>query len=232
MRATRHLFVINEAFLSAPALASRESMFTPPPIDSRLFHPEGDDARQRYGIERAPLLAAIGKLAPGRGFEDILHAFAILSAERPQARLMIIGHGAHQPALELLCRELGLGNAVIWAGYHEDDLPEHYRAADVLMFAARGSDEGHRAILEAMACGTPAASYPLEGGEALIRPERSGIIAGRIEPMALAEAARRLLELRLTRASCARESERFGFTAAAGRLVASYSPDTRRERSR
>ena len=233
MHATSHLFVINEAFLTAPPLENRQAMFTPPPLDVRHFQPEGGDVRQRYGVKvGAPLFVAIGKLAKDRGFEDILQAFAIVRARERSARLMIIGHGPHQPALEELSRELALDGAVIWAGYHEDDLAEHYRAADVLLFAARGSDEGHRAILEAMACGTPAATYPLEGVEALIRADRNGIIAARMESGALAEAAGRLLDLRLTRESCAGESEPFGFARAAGRLMASYSRDPRRERSR
>jgi glycosyltransferase involved in cell wall biosynthesis len=233
LHATAHLFVINEAFVTARALHGRQATFTPPPVDPGLFHPDGDGVRARYGVPAGvPLLVAIGKLAPHRGFEAVLETLAILRRRRPAARLMIIGHGPHRPALEALAGELGLEGAVIWAGYHEDDLPGHYRAADLLLFTARGSDEGHRAILEAMACGTPAATYPLEGIEALIRPGRSGMIASRNEPEALAEAAGRVLEAGIGREACAAESEPFGFPAAARRLVASYSRDTPRERSR
>jgi glycosyltransferase involved in cell wall biosynthesis len=225
--------VINEAFVTAPTLEGRHASFTPPPLDARLFHPDGNDVRARYGVEDGvPLLLAIGKLAPRRGFEDILEAFAILRRRRPSARLMIIGHGPHQPALAALSGELGIGGGVIWAGYHEDDLAEHYRAADLLLFSARGSDEGHRAILEAMACGTPAATYPLEGVEALVQSGRSGIIASGMEADALADAAGRLLETRIPRQACAAESEPFAFPAAAVRLVTSYSRDAPRERSR
>jgi hypothetical protein len=72
---------------------------------------------------------------------------------------------------------------VIWAGYHEDDLAEHYRASDLLLFTARGSDEGHRAVLEAMACGIPVATYPIEGIDAWSRRmdlsgRGSGALAG------------------------------------------------------
>jgi len=57
---------------------------------------------------------------------------------------------------------------VIWAGYHEDDLAEHYRAADVLLFTAAGSDEGHRGVIEAMGCGVIPIAYPLPGIEAIL----------------------------------------------------------------
>jgi glycosyltransferase involved in cell wall biosynthesis len=231
INSTSHSFVINQTFLTARAVQDREATFTPPPVDSRLFHLDGTDVRERYGITAdAPVIVAIGKLAPRRGFEEILRAFAILRSRRGRARLLLIGHGPHQPALELLSGQLDLEDSVIWAGYHEDDLAEHYRAADVLLFAARGSDEGHRAILEAMACGTPAATYPLDGVAALIESGRSGLVATNPEPGALAEAADRLLELRVPRPSCAAESERFGFAPAANRLIAGYSRPTHHAR--
>ena len=69
---------------------------------------------------------------------------------------------------------------MIWAGYHEDDLAEHYRAADILLFTARGSDEGHRAVLEAMACGIAPVTFPIEGVPALL---------GDLAPRLIAEAS-------------------------------------------
>ena len=58
MRRTSYHFVINEAFLEAAALQGRNPTFTPPPVDTRLFVPDGDNVRSRYGIGDAPLLVA------------------------------------------------------------------------------------------------------------------------------------------------------------------------------
>jgi glycosyltransferase involved in cell wall biosynthesis len=203
------LFVINDTF------PLRNAIFTPPPVDHRQFHPDGDNVRARYGIAPdAKLLVAIGKLTHDRGFEHVLRTTALTDA-----RLMIIGHGPHRPALESLAIELGIASRVTWAGYHEDDLAEHYRAADALLFTARGSDEGHRAILEAMACGVPPASYPIEGVSAFADREQ---IAESATPAALAEVVMRTLARTELRAHVVERSREFGYTKAAQRLISGY----------
>ena len=205
LRATRHRFVINRAFDVAGAA------FTPPPVDHRQFHPEGP----RIALE-GTIVTAIGKLSRNRGFEEALRTFAALRRLTP-CRLMIIGHGEHRPALEALSRELDVAQDVIWAGYHEDDLAEHYRASSLLLFTARGSDEGHRAVLEAMACGVPVATMPIEGVDALVPHEW---IAPANDPDALAATAAALLATRPTDAY--ERSLDFGYDRAAARLIASY----------
>lgn len=212
LRRTDHLFVINDAFRDALPNA----VFTPPPLDLKQFSPDGPDVRALYGVD-TKLVTVIGKLSAGRGFEEALQTFSHMRG----AKLMIIGHGEHRPVLEALTRTLGIENDVIWAGYHEDDLAEHYRASDLLLFTARGSDEGHRAVLEAMACGVPVATYPIEGVAALVPREW---IAGAVDPEALAGLATSLLArdaapLRSAAAECAQE---FGYGRAAERLIRAY----------
>lgn len=216
---TRHLFVINDAFREAPLVRDRAT-FTPPPLDHRQFSPGGADARPLYAIPAdANVVTVIGKLSKGRGFEEALRTFAELRRS-VDCRMMIIGHGEHRPALEQLSHSLGIADHVTWAGYHEDDLAEHYRASDVLLFTARGSDEGHRAVLEAMACGVPVATYPLEGVGALVP---GTWIAERADPAALAATAAALLRDRdALRREAAERSHEFGYARAAERLVRRY----------
>lgn len=215
------LFVVNDRFRLAPALDGRESIFTPPPLDLEQFQPEGADARALQGIDAGEkIVTVIGKLSEGRGFEDALRTFASLRRVT-RCRLMIIGHGEHRPALEALAVSLGIAEAVIWAGYHEDDLAEHYRASSLLLFTAKGSDEGHRAVLEAMACGVPPAVYPIEGLEALVPKE---LIAADAKPESLASVAASMLEgdLEAMRNIVIARSNDFGYEAAARRLTAAY----------
>jgi glycosyltransferase involved in cell wall biosynthesis len=227
--ATPHLLVINEAFLDAPLLRKRSAVFTPPPLDRRLFHPDGPNVREAYGIDAAtPLLCAIGKVAPERGFEDVLRTFAIVRESLPAARLMIIGHGPHRPFLEQLAASLGVAESTLWAGYHEDDLPEHFRAADLMLFTAKGSDEGHRAVQEAMGCGTPVASMPIEGIAALYRGLPARFVAGEPSPRSLAERALDLLSTRgpEQRAQVSATMQSFEFDAATRRLLRGYGQMT------
>src|SRR5437764_3904722 len=185
---TDALCVINDALAEAPAIRGRFVLYTPPPLDTRQFTPEGPDLRAAVHVEHdALLLAAIGKLDPARGFEDVLRTFALVRRAIANARLMIVGHGPHRPALEELARTLGI--EPIWAGYHEDALAEHYRAADVLLFTARGSDEGHRAVIEAMGCGVVPAVYRINGLPAILSELGAQCIAPAPRPESLAERA-------------------------------------------
>jgi glycosyltransferase involved in cell wall biosynthesis len=206
--ATKHRFVINDAFRDVV----RGAVFTPPPVDHRQFSPDGP----RIALE-GKIVTVIGKLSRGRGFEEALHTFAALRRKTP-CRLMIIGHGEYRPHLEELTRELAIKEDVIWAGYHEDDLAEHYRASDVLLFTARGSDEGHRAVLEAMACGVPVATIPIEGVDALVP---RAWIAATPEPEALADVAASLLAHRPE--GVYERSLEFGYGRAAARLIDVYT---------
>lgn len=205
LRGTTHLFVVNRAF-DIPG-----AVFTPPPLDHRQFHPQGP----RIPVD-GKVVTVIGKLSKNRGFEEALQTLAALRQTMP-CRLMIIGHGEHRPALEELARDLAIADDVIWAGYHENDLAEHFRASNVLLFTARGSDEGHRAVLEAMACGVPVATMPIEGVDALVPREW---IAASHDPGALATTAAALLAD--PPADVYERSLEFGYDRAAARLVAAY----------
>lgn len=215
------VFVINDAFRDSTAIRDREPVFTPPPLDHGQFSPDGPDVRAKYAISSAAkLLTVIGKLSKGRGFEDALQTVALV----PDAQLMIIGHGEHRPTLEELAWSLGITERVTWAGYHEEGLADHYRASDVLLFTARGSDEGHRAVLEAMACGVVPATYPLEGLRALLGDASSTCIAAASSPEALAQTVSALLarDLAPMRRAAHERSHEFGYARAAQRLITAY----------
>ena len=205
LRATAYRFVINRAF-DIPG-----AVFTPPPVDHRQFHPDGP----RIALD-GPIVTVIGKLSRDRGFEEAIQTFAALRRLTP-CRLMIIGHGEHRPALERLVQSLELTREAIFAGYHEDDLAEHYRASNLLLFTARGSDEGHRAVLEAMACGVPVATMPIEGVDALVPREW---IAASTAPDALASVAASLLTH--PPHGVYERSLEFSYERAAQRLLSAY----------
>ncbi len=220
-RKTQILCAVNESFLENPAFLGRSVLFTPPPLDHRQFVATGSNARATYGISAsAKLVTVIGKLSKGRGFEEALRTFAALR-RTTDTRMMIIGHGEHRPVLKVLAGELGIAEHVIWAGYHEDDLADHYRASDLLLFTARGSDEGHRAILEAMACGVVPASFPIDGVAALTGTD---LIADRSSPESLASLAATLLtrDLAPLREQVIEQSQAFGYASAARRLIDAY----------
>lgn len=215
--------VTNAALANALPLRARDPLFTPPPLDLQQFKPDGPDVRSRYAIPNGvPLVTVIGKVSKGRGFELALETFADLRKRIPAIHFMIIGHGEHRPALERLASELAITDRLTWAGYHEDDLADHYRAADILLFTASGSDAGHRAVMEAMACGAIPVVVPLEGIGALVEP---WLVAPLASAPALAATVAAALEadVKAVRARCIEQSSRFSYRAAADRLLTAYS---------
>jgi glycosyltransferase involved in cell wall biosynthesis len=101
--------VVNDTLRDAPAIRKRAPFFTPPPVDTSEFQPSGSDVRSKYEIASDTLLiTVIGKLSKDRGFELALQTFARIQKRMPNTRLMIIGHGEHRAALELIARDLDI----------------------------------------------------------------------------------------------------------------------------
>ena len=146
--------------------------------------------RERLGI--APesfVVGTVGKIAPGRGHAKAMEAVAALPS---RVALLHVGKGEHQPALEARAAALGILDRNVWAGYQEESLPELYRAMDVFLFAASGSDQGQRAILEAMASGLPVVALDMPGVRDLVTEGDQGFVARSLE--GLATGLRRLFE--------------------------------------
>lgn len=223
---TDAIFVTNNELAKAPLLRDREVTFTPPPLDTDQFSLEGANVRAQYGIDAStPLLIAIGKVSKNRGFEEVIATFERIRRKLQNAKLLLIGHGEHRPALEQLIATLHLTEHVIWAGYHEDDLAEHYRAADVLLFTAAGSDEGHRAVAEAMGCGVAPATYPIDGMRGVLGELSPRHIAREATPDSLADTALLLLGARGEglRGEVNERALAFDYAQSARRLIDAYS---------
>jgi glycosyltransferase involved in cell wall biosynthesis len=225
IRQTAGVSVVNAAFRDYPMLAHRSPLFTPPPIDHRIFTPGPDTARSLYGLSRGTtVIGVIGKIAVGRGFEDAIETFRLIRERAPGAKLMIVGKGAHRPALEELTRRNGTSGDVIWTGYQDGGLVPHFRAMDVLLFTATGSDEGHRATTEAMACGTPVAAWPLRGVRTLLGGLADELVADDRTHEALATKAVDLLARRSDLSElCVESTARFDLARTSARLEALYS---------
>jgi glycosyltransferase involved in cell wall biosynthesis len=160
---------MGESIRHVPAIA------LPVPVDDRFRPEDGSAWRDRLGIPpRAPVVGAVGKLAKGRGFEFLLHAVARIDM---LAHVVVVGHGERQPELRALASVLEIADRVHWAGYREKALPDLYAAMDIYVFAAPGSDWGHRAITEAQACGRPVVAVSHPGVEDLIEDGVSGRLA-------------------------------------------------------
>jgi glycosyltransferase involved in cell wall biosynthesis len=191
---SRALFRNTDAFAFAnSAIARRFGARAPvhsPVVDADRFRPGGKplDRLRILGVsDRSFVVGTVGKLAPGRGHREAIEMASTLPSD---VVLLHVGKGEMRPRLEARAAALGTAGRNFWAGYAEDDLPELYRAMDVFLFPASGSEQGQRAILEAMSTGLPVVTLDLPGVSDLVRHESEAIIAPR--PADLASAIERL----------------------------------------
>ncbi len=122
-----------------------------------------------------------------------LHAFALILAVYPQARLVIAGSGPLRDELHALARDLGLEQAVQFAGAIDNQaMPALYRAAD-LMLNPSTVDNMPNSVLEALASGVSVVSTDVGGIPYLVEHERTALLVPPRCPRAMADAALRLL---------------------------------------
>jgi glycosyltransferase involved in cell wall biosynthesis len=165
-------------------------------VNGQRFHPAlvGVRIRQEFGITpTTPLIGIVARLAPSRGHLTLVEAFTQVHTAIPAARLLIVGKGEFRPHIERRIDELGLGDAVLFAGYREDDLPEVLAALDVFVLMAPGSEGSCRAALEAMAVGKPVVATRVGALQDIVLDGETGLL---IEPgahAALTHAISRLL---------------------------------------
>ena len=110
--------------------------------------------RQRRANGEAPAWQAVsvGRLVPIKGMDRLIRAWARVQAEKPEARLAIVGDGPERARLEALIDALGLGDHVVLAGW-QDPVPY---LASAERFALLSHNEGMgRAVVEALAAGLP-----------------------------------------------------------------------------
>lgn len=120
---------------------------------------------------------AVGRLSPEKGYDTLLAAFAIVAAQRGDARLTIIGSGPMDLSLRELARTLLISDKVDFLGYVPSPFA-YYVHADALVLASLW--EGFpNVLLEAIASGTPVVATTCGGVTAeIVDPGTSGVIVG------------------------------------------------------
>lgn len=124
-------------------------------VDTECFRPRPCERRLR------PRLLYVGRVAVEKNVEAFLNL--PVNAEK-----VVVGDG---PARENLQRRYP---DVHWRGFrHCAELVDAYADADVLVFPSR-TDTFGLVMLEAMACGTPVAAYPVTGPRDVVLPGVTG----------------------------------------------------------
>ncbi len=141
-------------------------------------HPWIDD-------KKIPLLIAAGKLAPWKGFEDLIYAISELNSAL-DLRLLILGDGPLRDQLNRLIFKLNLQNKISLVGYVNNPLKYFYQAD---IFVLSSHVEGMpNVLIEAMMCGcTPVSTDCPTGPTEVLCEGKYGYLAKAKNPVSLAK---------------------------------------------
>ena len=156
-------------------------------VDLDLFRPEPADP---WPDLPRPIFLNVGRVAVEKNIE------AFLRLDLPGSKV-VVGDGPQRAELQRRFPK------VHFAGWRQGAmLSRAYAGADVMVFPSR-TDTFGLVLLEAMACGTPVAAYPVTGPVDVIVPGTGAMDED------LARAAQEALSCR--RADCRQHAERFGW---------------------
>jgi glycosyltransferase involved in cell wall biosynthesis len=135
-----------------------------------------DALRKERGWQNETVLISVGRLAPEKNWDTLLRAFARLSPQRPDLRLVLIGDGPAKAALETLSVELGIAEHITFTGSLAfEDVPCHLKAADVFVFASVTETQG-LVTIEAMAAGLPIVAVDGSGTRDIVEHGKQGFL--------------------------------------------------------
>lgn len=144
-------------------------------IDTQKFtHAIPADFSRFELTKKLPTLIFVGRLAPVKSVDQIIHAVAQLKQQNCPCQLLIVGDGPERLSLEKLTNNLDLADHVKFAGM-QSDVPSLLKAADI--FVQPSKTEGLPLVtLEAMAAGIPIVASRTAGIVDLLVHQKSALL--------------------------------------------------------
>lgn len=169
---------------------------------------------QRNGMVRT--IATVGRLAPWKGQDVFLRAFATVGAGIPDLRARIIGAALfgeddYVERLRDLARDLAIDDRVTFAGL-VPDIARELSDVDILVHTSVVPEPFGNVVVEGLAAGVPVVASNAGGPAETITHDRDGLLVPPADVEALAGALRRLiadadLRARLSDAGLARAAD-------------------------
>jgi glycosyltransferase involved in cell wall biosynthesis len=167
-------------------------------VDLAAFTPDAAPPAAFAAMPR-PILLYVGRVAVEKNLD------AFLAADHPGTKV-VVGDGPARPALERAYPQ-----ARFMGPLFGSDLAGAYAGADLFVFPSR-TDTFGLVMIEALACGTPVAAYPVTGPVDIVTPETGAL--GEDLSVAIAQA------LTKDRATCAAYGRSFSWDRSAREFLA------------
>ncbi len=154
--------------------------------------------RTRLGLDGADVIGFIGSFYDYEGLDDLIAAMPFLVAQRPTARLLMVGGGPCEEALRAQAAASPVADAIHFVGrVPHEEVERYYSLIDVLAYPRKAMRLTELVTplkpLEAMAQGRLVAASSVGGHRELIRDGDTGTLFPPDDPPAAAAALAGLL---------------------------------------
>ena len=208
--------------LVARGVPATKVVVSPNGVDLTLFGtpPERDPKLARdLGLERADVVGFIGSFYDYEGLDDLIAAMPALVAQRPNARLVLVGGGPMEASLRAQAKASLVADTIRFVGrVPHAEVDRYYALVDVLAYPRKRMRLTDLVTplkpLEAMAQGRLVAASDVGGHRELIRDGDTGTLFAPDDPAAIAAALGRMFadrsgwDARRSRARAFVEAER------------------------
>ena len=185
-------WVANQAIASGANPKKISVVYEGQEIPSPLNPAQRAQARQRWGVpEGIPLLGCVGVLLPDKGQEWLIRALAEVRKDFPDTRLILAGDGPCRGDLEKLASDLGLSDAVIFAGFVKD-VESVYAALDVFLLPSF-FEAFNNSLLAAMSYEIPSIAFAKGALTEIMEEGKSGLFVSGPDVNEITSAAKRVL---------------------------------------
>jgi glycosyltransferase involved in cell wall biosynthesis len=175
--------VVASGILSEKLTVVHEGTEIPP----RFTMKQKQCAREHWGVpEGTTLLGCVGVLLPDKGQEWLIRALAELRKEFPNVKLLLAGDGREREKLQNLAHELGVSDAVIFAGFVKD-VESVYAALDVFLLPSF-FEALNNSLLAAMVYEIPSIAFNRGALREIIEHGKSGLLVEAANTSALRDA--------------------------------------------
>ncbi|MGH2870794.1 MAG: glycosyltransferase, partial [Solirubrobacteraceae bacterium] len=165
-------------------------------VDVDFFIPqERQAALARVGLDPAgTYIVFCGGFHHWSDFDTIVESFALVSAKRPEVRLLLVGDGPERERIERRAHELDVTDKIVLTGmvYKRELVRDYLGAATVALLAYRTATIGRTSaspikLTEYLAAGRAVVAIDMPGISGLLNESEAGIVVpGAAEPMAQA----------------------------------------------
>ena len=190
-----------KANIVAAGIPDNKVIIAPNAVGGAFLAEPLDKASARRGLglaEDGQFIGTVSSLVPYEGIEDLVAAFALLAADMPQLRLLIVGDGSSMPSLQLQAQRSGFINRIIFTGRVPRSRAALYHQALDAFVVPRKDLEVTRSVtplkpVEAMASARPVVASNLPALAEIVEDRVTGLLATAGDPASFAAAIREIL---------------------------------------